>query len=96
MFKMVRESRQMLTGYMAGITYENIAVRNASIYRIDIQQDYLNGGPTGIPTNGVIVKNILMKKIVGTVCYGGLDVYIFVAVVIVRTSRSMVLSILAV
>lgn len=64
------------TGYVAGITYENIAVRNASIYGIDIQQDYLNGGPTGFPTNGVIIKDILMKNIAGTVCCGGLDVYI--------------------
>lgn len=64
------------TGYVAGITYENIAVNNASTYGIDIQQDYLNGGPTGIPTNGVIIKDILMKNIIGDVCCCGIDVYI--------------------
>lgn len=36
-------------------------------YGIDIQQDYLNGGPTGEPTNGVIVKNITMNNIYGAV-----------------------------
>ena len=64
------------TGYVAGITYENIAVYNASVYGIDIQQDYLNGGPTGFPTNGVIVKDIYIKNIIGDVCCGALDVYI--------------------
>jgi polygalacturonase len=64
------------TGFISGVTYENIAVNNASIYGIDIQQDYLNGGPTGIPTNGVIIQDILIKNILGDVCCGAKDVYV--------------------
>lgn len=54
------------TGFVANITYSNIQVSNISIYGIDIQQDYLNGGPTGIPSNGVIVENIVFNNITGT------------------------------
>ncbi|KAH0347195.1 glycoside hydrolase, partial [Aureobasidium melanogenum] len=53
------------TGYIANIEYHNIQVSNISIYGIDIQQDYLNGGPTGEPTNGVIIKNITVSNISG-------------------------------
>ncbi|OCL14391.1 glycoside hydrolase family 28 protein [Glonium stellatum] len=64
------------TGYIAGITYKNIAVTNISIYGIDIQQDYLNGGPTGIPSNGVIITNITMQNIIGTAQKDAQDYYI--------------------
>ncbi|OCK75136.1 glycoside hydrolase family 28 protein [Lepidopterella palustris CBS 459.81] len=64
------------TGYIAGITYKNIALSNISIYGIDIQQDYLNGGPTGTPSNGVIITNITMENIVGTVQKSAKDYYI--------------------
>ncbi|KAF1979351.1 glycoside hydrolase [Bimuria novae-zelandiae CBS 107.79] len=64
------------TGYISGITYRNIEVQNISIYGIDIQQDYLNGGPTGIPTNGVIINNITMQNIHGTVQSKAKDYYI--------------------
>lgn len=58
------------------IEYRNIQVSNISIYGIDVQQDYLNGGPTGTPTNGVIIKNITMANIVGTAQAGARDYYI--------------------
>lgn len=58
------------------ITYQNIAVSNISIYGIDIQQDYLNGGPTGDPSSGVIITEILMKNITGTVESNAKDYYI--------------------
>jgi polygalacturonase len=35
------------TGSVSNIEWSNIQVSNISIYGIDIQQDYLNGGPTG-------------------------------------------------
>jgi polygalacturonase len=35
------------TGTVSNIEWSNIQVSNISIYGIDIQQDYLNGGPTG-------------------------------------------------
>ncbi|KAJ9623456.1 hypothetical protein H2203_005716 [Taxawa tesnikishii (nom. ined.)] len=64
------------TGYIAGITYQNIYIENASIYGIDIQQDYLNGGPTGTPSNGVIITNITMTNVTGTATSGAKDYYI--------------------
>lgn len=54
------------TDFAYSITYQNIQVSNISIYGIDIQQDYLNGGPTGNPTNGVIITNVIMTNITGT------------------------------
>ncbi|KAH6721047.1 glycoside hydrolase [Leptodontidium sp. MPI-SDFR-AT-0119] len=54
------------TGYISNITYQNIFMTNTSDYGIDVQQDYLNGGPTGIPSNGVIIENILFKNVTGT------------------------------
>lgn len=64
------------TGYISGITYRNIEVQNISNYGIDVQQDYLNGGPTGEPTNGVIISNITMENIHGTVESDAKDYYI--------------------
>lgn len=64
------------TGYIHNIVYENIELWNISTYGIDIQQDYLNGGPTGNPTNGVIIDGITMKNVRGTVQSGADNVYI--------------------
>ncbi|KAJ7110426.1 glycosyl hydrolases family 28-domain-containing protein [Mycena epipterygia] len=58
------------TGIVNNVTYSNIQLENISIYGIDIQQDYLNGGPTGIPTNGVNITNITMSQIKGNVIPG--------------------------
>ncbi|USP73522.1 glycoside hydrolase family 28 protein [Curvularia clavata] len=60
------KSNSNTTGLISNIHFENIYVENISIYGIDIQQDYLNGGPTGNPTNGVKIQNITMRNIKGT------------------------------
>ncbi|KAK4547939.1 hypothetical protein LTR36_010658 [Oleoguttula mirabilis] len=60
------KSNSNTTGYIANITYQNIHVSNISTYGIDIQQDYLNGGPTGNPTNGVVITGVTMTNITGT------------------------------
>ncbi|KAF8208977.1 glycosyl hydrolases family 28-domain-containing protein [Mycena galopus ATCC 62051] len=54
------------TGSVSNIEWSNIQVSNISTYGIDIQQDYLNGGPTGTPTNGVTISGITMSNITGT------------------------------
>ncbi|EHK97785.1 putative endopolygalacturonase D [Glarea lozoyensis 74030] len=51
------------TGYIANITYSNIRLSNITDYGIDVQQDYLNGGPNGTPSNGVIIANVLFKNV---------------------------------
>jgi len=54
------------TGFISNITYSNIQLSNIDTYGIDVQQDYLNGGPTGDPSNGVIITNVLFQNVVGT------------------------------
>ncbi|GIK04520.1 hypothetical protein Aspvir_008603 [Aspergillus viridinutans] len=64
------------TGYIANITYANIRVQSASIYGIDVQQDYLNGGPTGSPSNGVLIENVSFRNVSGTAASAATDYYI--------------------
>ncbi|CAG8955002.1 hypothetical protein HYFRA_00008691 [Hymenoscyphus fraxineus] len=54
------------TGFISNITYDNIVLSEIRKFGIIVRQDYLNGGPTGTATNGVIVENVLFKNIVGT------------------------------
>lgn len=70
------KSNSNTTGYIANILFENIRVENASIYGIDIQQDYLNGGPTGHPTNSVQIRNVVMRNVTGTALKKAKNYYI--------------------
>ena len=63
------------TGTVSNVTYSNIQMSGISQYGIDIQQDYLNGGPKGTPTNGVKVTNINLKNIAGTVSSDAIPIY---------------------
>ncbi|KAI1326209.1 glycosyl hydrolases family 28-domain-containing protein [Xylariaceae sp. FL0255] len=64
------------TGLVENVTYQNITISGITDYGIDVQQDYLNGGPTGDPTNGVIVENIQFIDVVGTVESDAYNYYI--------------------
>ncbi|KAE8446775.1 hypothetical protein EG329_011680 [Mollisiaceae sp. DMI_Dod_QoI] len=64
------------TGFISNITYSNIRLENIDTYGIDVQQDYLNGGPTGSPSNGVIISNIHFKNVTGTMKTGGTNYYV--------------------
>ncbi|EEA21242.1 hypothetical protein TMatcc_009352 [Talaromyces marneffei ATCC 18224] len=64
------------TGYIANITYSNIVIRDVSIYGVDVQQDYLNGGPTGTPTNGVFIEDVLFQNVTGTATSSAQDYYV--------------------
>ncbi|OHE90384.1 glycosyl hydrolase family 28 [Colletotrichum orchidophilum] len=55
------------TGSVNNVTYKNITLTDIDTYGIDIQQDYLNGGPTGKPTNGVKISGISFIDVTGTV-----------------------------
>jgi polygalacturonase len=70
------KSNSNTTGFISNILFENIRVENISIYGIDIQQDYLNGGPTGNPTNGVLIQDITIRNVTGTATEEGRDYYI--------------------
>lgn len=64
------------TGFISGILFENIVVKNISTYGIDIQQDYLNGGPTGNPTNGVMIQDVTIRNVKGTATKKARNYYI--------------------
>jgi polygalacturonase len=70
------KSNSNTTGFVSNILFENIRVENISIYGIDIQQDYLNGGPTGNPTNGVVIKDVTIRNVTGTATDEGKNYYI--------------------
>ncbi len=65
---------------MANITYSNIALQRATAYGIDVQQDYLNGGPTGNPSNGVLIENVAFLNVTGTATAKAQDYYILCGV----------------
>ncbi|KAK6063511.1 glycosyl hydrolase family 28 [Seiridium cupressi] len=67
------KSNSNTTGEVYNITYKNITMSGITDYGIDVQQDYLNGGPTGEPTNGVLIANISFIDVTGTV--SGDDAY---------------------
>ncbi|TVY18009.1 Polygalacturonase [Lachnellula arida] len=64
------------TGAIANITYASIALTNISSYGIDVQQDYLNGGPTGDPSNGVSIEDVLFRNVTGTAAESAYDYYV--------------------
>ncbi|KAI0146925.1 glycosyl hydrolases family 28-domain-containing protein [Xylariaceae sp. FL1272] len=64
------------TGTVEDVTYSNITLSGISDYGIDVQQDYLNGGPTGEPTDGVTISNIQFIDVTGTVDSDAYNYYI--------------------
>nr|ABQ11242.1 endo-polygalacturonase [Fusarium subglutinans] len=74
------KSNSGTTGTINNVTYQNIALTNISKYGVDVQQDYLNGGPTGKPTNGVKISNIKFTKVTGTVASSAQNWYILCGV----------------
>ncbi|KAJ0163345.1 putative endopolygalacturonase D [Colletotrichum tanaceti] len=64
------------TGEVSNVTYRNITLTDISTYGIDVQQDYLNGGPTGEPTNGVKISGIHFVDVVGTATSRAYNYYI--------------------
>jgi polygalacturonase len=64
------------TGTVEKVTYQNIKLSGISDYGIDVQQDYLNGGPTGDPTNGVTISDISFIDVTGTVDSDAYSYYI--------------------
>lgn len=64
------------TGSVSNIIYQNITISGITDYGIDIQQDYLNGGPTGEPTNGVTISAVTFTDVTGTTTDDAKDYYI--------------------
>ena len=70
------KSNSGTTGSITGITYKNIVLSGITTYGIDVQQDYLNGGPTGDPTSGVTISDITFDSVTGTCTSDGTDYYV--------------------
>ncbi|KFY07161.1 hypothetical protein V492_07395 [Pseudogymnoascus sp. VKM F-4246] len=64
------------TGTVKNVVYSDITLSGITKYGIDVQQDYLNGGPTGEPTNGVDISGITFENVKGTVDSSAYNYYI--------------------
>ncbi|QSZ32981.1 hypothetical protein DSL72_002565 [Monilinia vaccinii-corymbosi] len=67
------------TGSVSGVVYRDITLSNINKYGVVIQQDYLNGKPTGKPTAGVPITGVTLSNVKGTVVPGGVNVYVLCA-----------------
>ncbi|KAG4441149.1 hypothetical protein IFR05_003370 [Cadophora sp. M221] len=70
------KSNSGTTGSIENITYKNIKLSGISTYGIDVQQDYLNGGPTGTPTNGVTINGVTFQNVTGTATSSAKNYYV--------------------
>ncbi|KAK2039135.1 family 28 glycosyl hydrolase [Colletotrichum somersetense] len=70
------KSNSGTTGEVSNVTYKNITLTDIDTYGIDVQQDYLNGGPTGEPTNGVKISGINFIDVTGTATDRAYNYYI--------------------
>ncbi|OQR88207.1 extracellular polygalacturonase [Achlya hypogyna] len=66
-------------GSVSSVTYANIHLENITKYGIVVEQDYLNGGPTGKPTNGVPITDVTLNNITGSVAAKATNTYILCA-----------------
>ncbi|KAJ5187778.1 hypothetical protein N7449_010772 [Penicillium cf. viridicatum] len=67
------------TGSVKGVTYKDITLSGITKYGIVIEQDYKNGSPKGIPTNGVPITGLTIDNVHGSVSSGATDTYILCA-----------------
>jgi polygalacturonase len=67
------------TGTVKGVTYKNITLKEITKYGIVIEQDYENGSPTGTPTAGVPITDLVIEDVTGTVTSAGTNIYILCA-----------------
>jgi len=64
------------TGAVQNVTYSDITLSGITKYGIVIEQDYENGSPTGTPTTGVPITDLVVSGVTGAVASSATDVYI--------------------
>ncbi|CUS15290.1 unnamed protein product [Tuber aestivum] len=67
------------TGSVKNVKYTGITLKGITKNGIVIQQDYENGKPTGVPTDGVPITNIAITNVKGTVTSSATEIYILCA-----------------
>jgi len=67
------------TGSVKGVTYSGITLKNIAKNGIVIQQDYQNGSPTGVPTDGVPITGLTIANVKGSVASSARGIYILCA-----------------
>lgn len=67
------------TGSVSGVTYKDITLSGITSYGVVVQQDYLNGSPTGKPTSGVPITDVTFSNVKGTVSSSATNVYVLCA-----------------
>jgi polygalacturonase len=67
------------TGTVKGVTFKSITMSGITSYGIVIEQDYENGSPTGTPTDGVPITDLVVEDVTGTVESDAVNIYILCA-----------------
>jgi galacturan 1,4-alpha-galacturonidase len=67
------------TGTVSNVTYKDITLSGITSYGVVIEQDYENGSPTGTPTSGVPITDLILNGVKGTVASSATNVYILCA-----------------
>ncbi|KAK1916148.1 glycoside hydrolase 28 protein [Pyrenophora teres f. teres] len=64
------------TGSVFDVTFKDITLSRITQFGLVIRQDYLNGGPTGSPTNGVPITGLTIQNVKGTVTSSGENYFV--------------------
>ncbi|CAO1625885.1 unnamed protein product [Sympodiomycopsis kandeliae] len=64
------------SGSVENITFKNITLQNIRKYGIVVEQNYLNSGSSGEPTNGVKITKVDFENVKGDVAPQGTPIYI--------------------
>lgn len=64
------------TGSVDNVSWTNVRLEGIRNFGIDVQQDYLNGGPSGTPSNGVRVSGVKFENVTGWVRDSAIDYYV--------------------
>ncbi|KAI8823294.1 putative extracellular polygalacturonase, partial [Chytriomyces cf. hyalinus JEL632] len=66
----IKTTYKATKGYVNNVRFEDVKLNDISWIGVMIQQDYLNGGPTGNPISKVPVTGVTFKNIAGNVISG--------------------------
>ncbi|XP_018324163.1 polygalacturonase-like [Agrilus planipennis] len=66
------------TGSVSDITFQDITLTNITRYGITVRGDYTNSGSRGNATDGVPIRNLVVRNVRGTIRSGGTRVMVLV------------------